>query len=79
MTRCRRSRTCRTGRTEKLVTAVSPNMKKNYERYGEIVFFGITYNLLKNVSSDGHRYRIGVFCVTDTNIRILMSGIALVC
>jgi hypothetical protein len=62
-----------------VLVAVSPNMRKNYEKYGEMVSFDITYNLLKNVSSNGHRYRIGVFCVTDSNIRILMAGIALVC
>jgi hypothetical protein len=54
-------------------------MKKNYERYGEIVSFDITYNLLKNTSSEGRRYRVGVFCVTDSNIRVLMAGIAIVC
>ena len=56
---------------------VSPGMKQNYARYGDLVAFDITYGLLTNVASDNRRYRVGVFTVTDTNIRALLAGIAI--
>lgn len=56
----------------------SPDMRRNYRRYYELLSFDITYNLLKMFTSDGKRFRLGVFCVTDTNIRILLAGIAII-
>ena len=57
----------------------SPNMIKNYQKYGDMVSFDITYNLLKNFSTEGRRFRVGVFCVYDSNIRILFAGLAIIC
>lgn len=54
-------------------------MRRNYAKYGDIVSFDITYKLLKNYTSDDLQYNVGVFCVFDTNIRILMVGLAIVC
>jgi len=52
-------------------------MRDSFKKYGDLLSFDITYNLLRNFTSDGKQYRLGVFCVTDTNIRILIAGIAL--
>lgn len=48
-------------------------------KFGDLVSFDITYKLLKNNSSDGMRYRLGVFCVCDTNFRLLLAGLAFIC
>lgn len=58
---------------------VSEAMKKNFKSYGDILSFDITYKLIKNTTSDDKRYRLGVFCVTDTNLRILLAGLAIIC
>lgn len=54
-------------------------MIRNYQKYGDMVSYDITYSLLKNMSSEGRRYRVGLFCVYDCNIRILLAGISIVC
>jgi hypothetical protein len=56
---------------------VSPGMRENYARYGDLVAFDITYGLLRNVASDQKRYKVGVFTVTDTNLRALLAGMAI--
>jgi hypothetical protein len=63
----------------RMMVIVSQNMKKSYQRYGELLSFDITYNLLRNRTSDDKRYRLGVFCVTDTNVRLLFAGISIIC
>ena len=57
---------------------VSPGMRESYVRFGDLVAFDITYGLLRNVTAeDSRRYRVGVFSVNDTNLRILFAGIAI--
>jgi hypothetical protein len=63
----------------RIIVIVSQTMKKSFQRYGELLSFDITYNLLRNRTSDEKRYRLGVFCVTDTNVRLLFAGIAIIC
>ena len=58
---------------------VSPRMKANYVRYGDLVSFDITYSLIKNVASDSRRYNIGIFTMQDTNLRILLAAVAFIC
>jgi hypothetical protein len=65
-------------RYPRMIVTASPSMKRNYQKFGDLLSFDITYNLLKNVTSDNNYYRLGVFCVFDTNIRILMAGIAII-
>jgi hypothetical protein len=57
---------------------VSAGMRENYARYGDLLAFDITYGLLRNVASDNRRYRVGVFSVSDTNLRLLLAGIAII-
>lgn len=64
-------------RYPRLIVMVSKLMRDSFKKYGDLLSFDITYNLLRNFTSDGKQYRLGVFCVTDTNIRILIAGIAL--
>jgi hypothetical protein len=62
-----------------ILLVASPNMKNNYEKYGDMVSFVIAENLLINTTFDGYRYRVGMFCVTDTNARVLIVAIAIFC
>jgi len=55
----------------------SAGMQDNYARYGDLLAFDITYGLLRNVAHDSRRYRVGVFTVSDTNLRLLLAGIAI--
>jgi hypothetical protein len=63
----------------RLIVTVSPQMRRNYQLYGDLVSFDLTYNLIKNLTIDGRRYGLGVFCLTDTNIRLLIGGYSLMC
>ena len=56
---------------------VSSRMRDNYTKYGDLLAFEINYGLLRNVAHDNKRYRVGVFTVYDTNLRMLLAGIAL--
>lgn len=63
----------------RMMVLVSKPMRQNYRSYGELLSFDLTYNLIKNMTFEGRRYGLGVFCVTDTNVRILMAGLAIMC
>lgn len=62
-----------------LMVFVSPTMMANYQKYGDVVSFSIIPSLLKNSSAEIRRFRVGVFCVYDTNMRMLLAGIAIMC
>ena len=53
-------------------------MKDSYSRFGDLVSFDITYNILRNVAQDNRRFRVGVFTVQDTNVRVLFAGLAII-
>lgn len=61
----------------RLIVMATPGMQHNYDLYGDLVAFDITYGMLRNISSDNRRYRVGVFTVMDTNLRLLLAGIAI--
>jgi len=67
------------GQYPAVMVLVSPLMTQNFQKYGDIVSFDITYSLLKNVSIEKRRFRVGVFCVYDSNVRILFAGLAILC
>lgn len=52
-------------------------MRQSYLRFGDLVAFDITYGLLRNVAHDSRSYKVGVFTVNDTNLRMLFAGIAI--
>ena len=56
---------------------VSKRMRDTYAKYGDLLAFDITYGLLRNVTHDNKRYRVGVFTVHDTNLRLMLAGIAI--
>ena len=56
---------------------ISPGMRQSYLRFGDLVAFDITYGLLRNVAHDSRSYKVGVFTVNDTNLRMLFAGIAI--
>jgi hypothetical protein len=59
-----------------MMIIASPAMMDSYNRFGEMISFDITYNLLRNITHDNHRFRVGIFTVGDTNQRILFAGLA---
>ena len=62
-----------------LMVFVSPTMMASYQKYGDVVSFSIIPSLLKNSSVEIRRFRVRVFCVYDTNVRMLLAGIAIMC
>lgn len=58
---------------------VSPTMKKNYKKWGELLCVDITDNNIKNVTVDNRNHKLVVFTVIDNNLRVLLVGIAIVC
>lgn len=61
----------------RLLVMATAGMRHNYDRYGDLVAFDITYGLIRNLSSDNRRYRVGFFTVVDTNLRLLLAGITI--
>ncbi len=53
-------------------------MKKNYERYGDILCFDITYKLLMRKKDEVKHTGIGFFIGMDENSRILLYGVAVI-
>ena len=62
----------------RILVLASVGMRDNYVRFGDLVAFDITYGLLRNVAHDTRRFRVGVFAVTDTNLRMLLAEIAVI-
>ncbi len=62
----------------RVIVVASTEMRQNYVRYGDVLAFDITYGLLRNVAHDQKRYRVGVFTVHDANLRLLLTGIAMI-
>lgn len=54
-------------------------MRQLYKDYGDLVSYDIISGLLRNVTGDGDRYRIGVFSAFDSNMRLTIVGISIIC
>lgn len=52
-------------------------MKRNYFKYGDMLSFDFTDNSIRNITTDGKKYRLGVFSVIDTNMRVLLVAVVL--
>lgn len=50
-------------------------MKKWCSLYGEVICFDLTYNLLRLKTKK--KWGIGLFCGFDSNLRIILFGIAI--
>lgn len=50
-------------------------MKKNYQRFGEVINFDTTYRMVKKISPYGGQYGVGYFMAQDTNLRMVMTAI----
>jgi hypothetical protein len=53
-------------------------MRDNYNRFGHMISFDVTYNLLRNITHDKYRLRVGIATVKDTNQRILFAGLTII-
>lgn len=52
-------------------------MLGNYSKFGDLLAFDVYDGLLRNTSHDNERYKVAMFTVCDTNIRLLFAGLAL--
>jgi hypothetical protein len=66
-------------RYPRTLVTVTPAMRKNYKKFGDFLCFDITENAIRNLTMDGKKYKLCVFCVIDTNLRVLLAGLALSC
>lgn len=55
----------------------SSDMRRNYGRYGEVLYFDMTQHEIYIPTSKQLKYQMGVFYVIDTNLRMLICGIAI--
>ena len=46
-------------------------MKKNYQRFGEV----INFDMVKKISPYGGQYGVGYFMAQDSNLRMVMTAI----
>jgi hypothetical protein len=61
----------------RVIMEVSPAMKSIYLKYGDMLSFDVFYDLLTgDLISDACAYKAGVFSVNDTNMRVLIVGVA---
>lgn len=55
---------------------VTENMKKSYERLGDILCFDITYKLIKKKVGEARHAGVGFFVGHDGNSRIVLYGVS---
>lgn len=53
-------------------------MSKNYQRYGDMLCFDITYKLLMRKKEEVRHTGIGFFVGQDENVRIVLFGVAVI-
>lgn len=53
-------------------------MVRMYQKFGDFIFFDITYNLIKQKTNDNRQYGVGVFSGLDNNLRIVVFAVALI-
>jgi hypothetical protein len=55
-------------RYPRILVIASPAMRDSYNRFGDMISFDVTHNLLRNIIHDNHRFRVAIFTVgTLTN------------
>lgn len=67
------------GAYPEIIMAVSPTMKRNFERFGDLVSFHIVQLPISETSETGHNYRLGVFIVYSYNRKQLVAGVTILC
>jgi hypothetical protein len=60
-----------------MLLIVSPISKANYLKYGDTVYFDVTYNLVREQWHRQKFYGIGFFSGVDCNKRIIIFGYSL--
>lgn len=59
--------------------AASPQMIRCYQRFGDVVCFDLTYNLLRDRSKTGKQWGLGVFTGMGCNMELVIFGYCLTC
>lgn len=57
------------------VFIVTETMKKNYQIFGDVINFDVTYRMVKKASPFGGPYAVGYFMAQDTNLRLVMTAV----
>lgn len=57
--------------------AASPQMCRAYTKWGDFVSFDLTYNLLRERSSQKKQWGVGLFVGFDSGLRIILLGVCL--
>jgi|JI61114C2RNA_FD_contig_61_1444988_length_1311_multi_2_in_0_out_0_3 hypothetical protein len=58
---------------------VSPTMKRNFARFGDLVNFHVVEQPILETSETSHNFRLGVFTVYGYNRRLLIAGVTFLC
>jgi hypothetical protein len=67
------------GSYPEIMVVVSPTMKRNFERFGDLVNFHIVDQPILETSETGHNFRLGVFTVYGNNRKMLLAGMTFLC
>jgi hypothetical protein len=53
-------------------------MKTNYKTYGDLLNFDVIYNFIKDSTTNYIRYRLALFTVKSSTLKILIVGVAII-
>lgn len=67
------------GSYPEIMVMVSPTMKRNFARFGDLVNFHIAEQPILETSETGHNFRMGVFTVYGYNRKMLIAGVTFLC
>jgi hypothetical protein len=59
-----------------LLVFVSPKMKRNFAKHGDLLIFDIMQNQIRK-GEEGKSFHVGIFGVINTSAKTLLAGIAL--
>ena len=61
------------------MVVVSPTMKKNFDSFGQVVCYDLTYNLIQEIGPSNRQYAVGVFSGVNCFNKIIPFGITITC
>ena len=60
-----------------LIIIVSPQMKENFQLYGDWMGFDFTYNIVQGVNETGRQWKVGIFTGISASKKIVPFGLVL--
>lgn len=61
-----------------LLLAVSPSMLDCHRRYGDVITFDVTYNILRRRAVDNHQWGLGIISGFGSNLEPVVFGYCLI-